>query len=31
MKQRQWQVRRQFLETPDAQRRWDLAYQHLLQ
>ena len=28
---RQWQVRRQFLESADAARRWDQAYQNLLQ
>lgn len=26
----QWQLRRQFQTTADAQRRWDQAYQHLL-
>ena len=30
MKQRQWKTTRQFLERPDAQRRWDQAYQALL-
>ena len=30
MKQRQWMVRRGSREMPDAQRRWDQAYQHLL-
>ena len=28
---RQWQIRRQFQESADAVRRWDQAYQHLLQ
>jgi hypothetical protein len=28
---RQWSVRRQWTETQDAQRRWDRAYQYLLQ
>lgn len=28
---RQWRVRRQWTETQDAQRRWDRAYQYLLQ
>jgi hypothetical protein len=28
---RQWKVRRQFQLTKDAQRRWDQAYQHLLE
>jgi hypothetical protein len=27
----QWKVRRQWTETQDAQRRWDRAYQYLLQ
>lgn len=27
MKQRQWKITRQFVEHPDAQRRWDQAYQ----
>ena len=27
---RQWQIRRQFQPTTDAERRWDQAYQHLL-
>jgi hypothetical protein len=27
---RQWKVRRQFQPTTDAERRWDQAYQHLL-
>ena len=27
---RQWQIRRQFQPTTDAERRWDRAYQHLL-
>ena len=31
MKHHQWQIHRQFLATRDAQRRWDLAYQHLVQ
>jgi hypothetical protein len=30
MKQRQWKTTRQFLERPDAQRRWDQAYQSLM-
>jgi hypothetical protein len=25
---RQWQIRRQFQPTTDAERRWDRAYQH---
>jgi hypothetical protein len=28
---RQWQIRRQFQTTADAARRWDQAYQMLLQ
>jgi hypothetical protein len=28
---RQWHVRREVMERPDAQRRWDRAYQNLLQ
>ena len=28
--QRQWRIRRQVVATPDGQRRWDRAYQHLL-
>ena len=28
---RQWQVRREAVERPDAQGRWDRAYQFLLQ
>src|ERR1700676_376706 len=28
---RQWNVRRRFQLTKDAQRRWDQAYQHLLE
>jgi hypothetical protein len=28
---RQWIVRRRFQLTKDAQRRWDQAYQHLLE
>jgi hypothetical protein len=28
---RQWKVRRQFQLTKDAERRWDQAYQHLLE
>lgn len=28
---RQWSVHRQWTETQDAQRRWDRAYQYLLQ
>jgi len=31
MKHRQWKTTRQFLERPDAQRRWDRAYQYLVQ
>ena len=31
MKHRQWKTTRQFLERPDAQRRWDQAYQFLVQ
>jgi hypothetical protein len=27
----QWHVRREVMERPDAQRRWDRAYQNLLQ
>ena len=30
MKQRQWKTIRQFLERPHAQRRWDQAYQALM-
>ena len=30
MKHRQWKSTRQFLERPDAQRRWDQAYQCLM-
>ncbi len=30
MKQRQWKTTRQLVERPDAQRRWDQAYQCLL-
>ncbi len=30
MKHRQWKITRQFLERPDAQRRWDQAYQCLM-
>ena len=30
MKQRQWKTTRQFVARPDAQRRWDQAYQCLL-
>ena len=30
MKHRQWKSTRQFLERPDAQRRWDQAYQSLM-
>ena len=30
MKQRQWKTTRQFVAYPDAQRRWDQAYQCLL-
>src|SRR5215510_5219757 len=29
--QRQWKVRRQFQPTTNAERRWDQAYQHLLE
>lgn len=28
---RQWAIRRQFQPTMDAERRWDQAYQHLLE
>jgi hypothetical protein len=28
---RQWQIRRQFQPTVDGARRWDHAYQHLMQ
>ena len=28
---RQWQIRRQFQPTADGARRWDQAYQYLLQ
>jgi hypothetical protein len=31
MKQRQWKTTRQLVERPDAQRRWDQAYQYLMQ
>jgi hypothetical protein len=31
MKKRQWNIRRSTTEIPDAQRRWDRAYQQLLQ
>jgi hypothetical protein len=31
MKKRQWTVRRQTVECPDAQRRWDRSYQYLVQ
>jgi hypothetical protein len=30
MKHRQWRTNRRFLERADAQRRWDQAYQSLL-
>jgi hypothetical protein len=30
MKQRQWKTKRQLVERPDAQRRWDQAYQCLM-
>jgi hypothetical protein len=30
MKQRQWKTTRQFVERPDAQRRFDQAYQCLM-
>jgi hypothetical protein len=30
MKQRQWKTTRQLVECPDAQRRWDQAYQCLM-
>jgi hypothetical protein len=30
MKQRQWKTKRQLVERPDAQCRWDQAYQCLL-
>ncbi len=28
---RKWQIQRQFQSTPDAERRWDQVYQHLLE
>jgi len=28
---RTWTVRREFLESPDAQQRWDRAFQYLLE
>ena len=31
MKKRQWSIRRTTTQAPEAQRRWDRAYQHLLQ
>jgi hypothetical protein len=31
MKKRQWTVRRQTVECPDTQRRWDRSYQYLVQ
>jgi hypothetical protein len=31
MKQRQWKTKRQLVERPDAQRRWDQAYRCLMQ
>lgn len=30
MKKRHWQVKRHLMEMPDAQQRWDRAYQLLL-
>ena len=27
---REWKLRREFQERPDAQQRWDRAFQHLL-
>ncbi|GHO61148.1 hypothetical protein KSC_000400 [Ktedonobacter sp. SOSP1-52] len=30
MKQRQWSIRRQVVQTADAQRRWDQAYHFLV-
>jgi hypothetical protein len=30
MKQRQWKIKRQLVARPDAQRRWDQAYQCLM-
>lgn len=30
MKKRHWHVQRHFIEVPDAQQRWDRAYQLLL-
>ena len=30
MKQRQWKTKRQLVARPDAQRRWDQAYQCLM-
>ena len=31
MKKRQWNVRRSYLEQPDARSRWDRSYQSLIQ
>jgi hypothetical protein len=31
MKKRQWIIRRHLVPTTDAQRRWDRAYQYLIQ
>ena len=31
MNKRQWRIRRSTIEVPDAERRWDRAYQQLLQ
>ena len=31
MKKRQWSIRRTTTQAPETQRRWDRAYQHLLQ
>ncbi len=30
MKQRQWKIKRQVIERPDAERRWGQAYQYLM-
>lgn len=30
-RRRKWSIRHEWIETPDAQRRWDRAYQYLLQ
>jgi len=31
MKKRQWKVRRNYVEQPDARSRWDRSYQSLIQ